>query len=207
MDQSLACPHCGQIVLNQPALAGQLVQCPGCNGQFQLPMLAVVVPARGASTRNSTKLKTGKRPIWPWVLGFFVLGLVSMGLSELGVFPKGDPEAAARARLEREEQRKQQVIAREKQRLHEQEMADIFAGKRSSVPDIRFGLSEDRRKTFFREWVLIEDSAGIHTSTAEALKDAICREYKITRSQAMEIFVESHEKNWPLPPEKIPAKK
>lgn len=36
MDQ-LSCPHCSNAVLNDPALAGQVVACPNCQKQFRMP--------------------------------------------------------------------------------------------------------------------------------------------------------------------------
>jgi len=36
--QQVACPHCGQGVVNDGSQAGQLVPCPACRGKFQLPV-------------------------------------------------------------------------------------------------------------------------------------------------------------------------
>jgi hypothetical protein len=41
--QTAECPHCGGTVGNGPALAGTVVQCPFCSGQFQMPNLAAQV--------------------------------------------------------------------------------------------------------------------------------------------------------------------
>jgi hypothetical protein len=204
MDQSLACPHCGQIVLNLPALAGQLVQCPGCYGQFQLPMLAVPVPSPAvSSTRNSVRARTPKRRSWLWVLAFLIVfGWIGTTIKAIVKGRKGNPESAGNAKQEREEQRKQEIIEREKQRQHEQEMADIFSGKSSRIqePTMRFGLTEEQRREYFRELVLLEDRLGIHTAKAMAAKEALRRRYNISREQGLQIFMESHEENWPLPP-------
>ncbi len=51
------CPHCGTQLANSAQVAGQVVVCPGCAGQFQMPALTMPVaqpvyaapqPAEGA---------------------------------------------------------------------------------------------------------------------------------------------------------------
>ena len=37
MPNSVSCPHCHTAVHSDPQLAGQVVVCPNCNGQFQMP--------------------------------------------------------------------------------------------------------------------------------------------------------------------------
>jgi hypothetical protein len=36
---TVACSHCGGLVTNGPTVAGKVVQCPHCRGQFQMPPL------------------------------------------------------------------------------------------------------------------------------------------------------------------------
>ena len=68
-----------------------------------------------------------------------------------------------------------------------------------TISDVRYGLSESERKRFFRRYVLIEDLHGVHSPESQAAKQRLCNEYGITQQQAIQIAVESHEKNWPLP--------
>jgi len=42
----LACPHCHQPFDNAPDLAGQLVECPHCRGQMQMPGTLTVQPVQ-----------------------------------------------------------------------------------------------------------------------------------------------------------------
>ena len=81
--------------------------------------------------------------------------------------------------------------------------SDVTAREKSeskpTISDVRFGLSEGRRKQFFREYVLIEDRHGVHTSEGKTAKRRLCKEYGITEDQAIEIAVESYKKDWPLP--------
>lgn len=42
--QSISCPHCGQPIVNDGSLAGQLVMCPICHSQLQMPAPDVVLP-------------------------------------------------------------------------------------------------------------------------------------------------------------------
>jgi len=46
MTPDVACPFCNQRMNNQPGLAGQVVQCPYCQGQFQMPDLPQPPPQR-----------------------------------------------------------------------------------------------------------------------------------------------------------------
>jgi len=41
----ISCPHCGFRLSNSPELAGQLVQCPSCHGQFMMPGTGQLLPA------------------------------------------------------------------------------------------------------------------------------------------------------------------
>ncbi len=38
--QGVGCPHCGSVVTNDGTLSGQVVACPQCSGQFQMPVMA-----------------------------------------------------------------------------------------------------------------------------------------------------------------------
>ena len=68
---SLPCPHCGQPIINDPAIAGKLVECPGCKGVFQVPV------AQRVLTPEPTGLK-GRFNILHYILaagiGLFIGG-------------------------------------------------------------------------------------------------------------------------------------
>ncbi len=38
---NIQCPHCGQPLFNDPAMAGQVVGCPFCGNQFRMPQIPV----------------------------------------------------------------------------------------------------------------------------------------------------------------------
>ncbi|WP_020473987.1 TFIIB-type zinc ribbon-containing protein [Zavarzinella formosa] len=71
-EPTLKCPHCGNPVAFSPAVAGRVVACPHCRGQFQMPASA---PASAPATRQ--KLKT--EPIPERELGYKSEPLPSAG--------------------------------------------------------------------------------------------------------------------------------
>jgi flagellar motor component MotA len=48
------CPHCQLSLSAEPEHAGKVVQCPGCNGKFQVPAAPETKPASGSATRQNT---------------------------------------------------------------------------------------------------------------------------------------------------------
>ncbi len=55
------CPHCHKRINYKPALAGKVVNCPGCRGQFQLP-----AQGTGASHPIPPAPPQGVEPADPW---------------------------------------------------------------------------------------------------------------------------------------------
>ena len=63
MDNVL-CPHCGQAVLGDPQFAGRVIACPGCRGQFTMPVPAVLpAPAQPAARIPAPPPVTAPPPV------------------------------------------------------------------------------------------------------------------------------------------------
>lgn len=80
----VTCPHCRQVVVSSPELAGQVVQCPSCRGQFQMPSVpvaAIPTPQQSyRSPRRHTNQGVKSSALWiPAVFLFFGLMVVACG--------------------------------------------------------------------------------------------------------------------------------
>jgi hypothetical protein len=84
----LQCPHCRNAVDDARDLAGQLVFCPFCRGQFQMPAPLAIVSTAGAAPHHATDrvLRPLNSPGLAAVLSFFYCGL---GQIYNGDFAKG----------------------------------------------------------------------------------------------------------------------
>lgn len=77
-EATLKCPHCGNPVGFSPTVAGRVVACPHCRGQFQMP----VSPPVSSAPPQSTKTKPRTDPIPEKELGFRAEPLPSSGGSK-----------------------------------------------------------------------------------------------------------------------------
>ena len=87
---AVACPHCGAVV-NAPDLAGQMVACPTCAGQFVMPG-AVPPPAQGFSSHRR-KHKASASP-WPLIItaGLFLVPVIACGVICSGAASNRKPD-------------------------------------------------------------------------------------------------------------------
>lgn len=113
----IACPNCRRLMANDLSLQGQIVACPFCGGQFQIPAIAAPVhglptagPAGSYSSPPPTRRKRKKRNRTAfWLVLCLAVTVVSVGgvgmvMFERGLlsFDIGDSEASARATLSAE---------------------------------------------------------------------------------------------------------
>ena len=91
---TVACPHCRMSVVNDGRLAGQIVNCPGCQGQFQMPVLqamaeqaqSVVQPITNVIVHNVQTQTVGYgRP-----QGSCLAAILSLFIPGLGQLIKGE---------------------------------------------------------------------------------------------------------------------
>lgn len=75
-----ACPHCSAPVIDDGSLAGAIVECPGCSGQFQMPpasarvrVAAPAPPRMPIRRRKDPVIAALLSCVWPGA-GHFYLG-------------------------------------------------------------------------------------------------------------------------------------
>ena len=69
----------------------------------------------------------------------------------------------------------------------------------SAPSSVKHGLTENQRKSIFKEIVLAEDKAAAQGQDFEIARSSIMEKYGLSKDQLLDILVESSQKNWPLP--------
>jgi TM2 domain-containing membrane protein YozV len=81
----LQCPHCRNGVDDAPDLAGQLVHCPFCRGQFQMPSVAAVASILSQPAYRPTRERGPQNsPGVAAVLSFIFVGLGQIYNGQIG---------------------------------------------------------------------------------------------------------------------------
>lgn len=81
---NINCPHCGHTLTDDGSLAGQLVMCPNCHGQFNMPLVEPppvqgFTPARVVSRSTPHRRRRSRKPdSTPYIVGGLLCTLVAI---------------------------------------------------------------------------------------------------------------------------------